>query len=181
MKADLILHPVRMRILSALAGGRQLTTQGIAGALPDIPQATLYRHLSKLVENGLIEVVGTQQIRGATEKTYSLPEGKSYVLTADEVKHIGKEEHVRHFATFLVNMLRDFESYIHSKKEPDFLKDGVGYRQIPLWLTDEEFQEMTVRLREVLADYARLPEEPGRKRRMFATIVMPTVEEKPIE
>lgn len=158
-----------------------MTTQGIAGAMPDVAQATLYRHLNKLVENKLIEVVGTQQIRGATEKTYSLPQGGNYVLTAEDVKHIGKEEHVQHFATFLVNMLRDFESYIHSKKEPDFLKDGVGYRQIPLWLTDEELQEMSVRLRTVLADYVKYSNEPGRKRRMFASIFIPAEEEERTE
>ena len=48
-KTDIILHPVRMRILQNLAT-RNLTPLQLAEELVNVPQATLYRHLNKLVE-----------------------------------------------------------------------------------------------------------------------------------
>ena len=46
-KVDLILHPIRMRILMALSGS-QKTSQQLADDLRDVPQATLYRLVAEL-------------------------------------------------------------------------------------------------------------------------------------
>ena len=54
-KADLVLHPIRIRILMALAGEHR-TSQQLADNLRDIPQATLYRHIARLAKAGIIEV-----------------------------------------------------------------------------------------------------------------------------
>jgi DNA-binding transcriptional ArsR family regulator len=70
--ADLVLHPVRLRILQAFLGGRHLTTGDLARELPDVAQAGLYRHVSRLAKGGVLEVVGERQARGAVERTYAL-------------------------------------------------------------------------------------------------------------
>ena len=54
---DLLLHPLRLRIIQLLFDGRRLTARQIAAAQPEIPQATLYRHLHQLVEGGVLVVV----------------------------------------------------------------------------------------------------------------------------
>ena len=41
-KAEMIVHPIRLRIIEALHG-RELTSRQIADSLDDVPQATLYR------------------------------------------------------------------------------------------------------------------------------------------
>ena len=63
-RADLIMHPVRMRLLATLAH-RQLTPRQLSQLLPDIPQATLYHHLGILTRAELLRVVSERQIRGA--------------------------------------------------------------------------------------------------------------------
>ena len=73
--ADVILHPVRMRIISTLFK-RRLTTQQIGRALPEVAQATLYRHLSRLMQAGVVAVVALRPVRGVTEKVYALAEDK---------------------------------------------------------------------------------------------------------
>ena len=50
--AELALHPVRIRILRAVAGARR-TTRELVALLPDVPQATLYRQLATLVKGGV--------------------------------------------------------------------------------------------------------------------------------
>ena len=53
IKEDLLFHPVRLRIVLATAG-RQVTAQQLAGELPDIPQATLYRNINMLTNGGIL-------------------------------------------------------------------------------------------------------------------------------
>jgi hypothetical protein len=44
--ADLLLHPVRLRIVQAFLGDRALTTGDLRAELPDVPPASLYRHVA---------------------------------------------------------------------------------------------------------------------------------------
>ena len=47
---DLLLHPVRLRILQALLDGHPSTTTQLRQRLPDIAPATMYRHVAVLAE-----------------------------------------------------------------------------------------------------------------------------------
>lgn len=49
-KADLLLHPVRMRIVQQLIAGDPQAILQLAQRLGDVPQATLYRHMKLLLE-----------------------------------------------------------------------------------------------------------------------------------
>ena len=73
-KMKLILHPVRMKIIQSLLNGKNMTVQQLSQRAKDVPQATLYRHLNKLLEADLIQVVQENQIRGTVEKVYALKE-----------------------------------------------------------------------------------------------------------
>src|SRR5580658_3975046 len=46
--ADLLLHPVRLRIIKAFLGERALTTAQLAAELDDVPPGSLYRHVALL-------------------------------------------------------------------------------------------------------------------------------------
>src|SRR5215472_7084155 len=94
-RVDLILHPVRLRLLGALAR-RQLTAHQLSERLPDIPQATLYHHLGKLTQAGLLRVVSERQVRGAVEKRYALDED-SVVLGPADLEDASREDHLRYF------------------------------------------------------------------------------------
>lgn len=71
---DLALHPVRLRILMAVAG-RQLTVQQMAALLDGIPQATLYRHVNALADCGILRVISEKC--GTNEKVYILDPDES--------------------------------------------------------------------------------------------------------
>ena len=70
--ADLLLHPVRLRIVQAFLGDRALTTSDLAAELADVPAASLYRHVARLVDAGVLAVVAERRVRGALERTYVL-------------------------------------------------------------------------------------------------------------
>ena len=58
---DLLLHPVRLRIMHAMSGGRVLTTSDLCARLPDVPKTSVYRHVGLLAEAGVLEVAGEQR------------------------------------------------------------------------------------------------------------------------
>ena len=174
-KIDLILHPIRMRILMALSGS-QKTSQQLADDLRDVPQATLYRHINRLAKSGVIDVVEERPVRGTVEKVYALDTRRT-MLTAEDVAHFSKDDHMRYFIAFVATLLDDFSRYIQHSETIDLASDGVGYQKFPLELSDEELKSLSTEMNAFLAPY--FDNQPGqdRRRRIFSTIVMPDVSE----
>lgn len=168
-KADVLLHPVRMRIAQTLINGRQLTAQQIGDRLTDIPPATLYRHINKLLDAGIIEVVAEHQIRGAVEKVYAMPQ-ENGSLTVEDMRNATPEEHMRYFLKFMTTVLADFERYIN-QEEVDPLKDAGGYRQASFYATDEEFHAFMATLQQELMKLIANEADGTRRRRTLTTIV----------
>lgn len=174
-KADLILHPVRLRIILAISG-RQMTAQALANALPDVAQATLYRHINALAEGDILSVVEERPVRGTVEKTYALQEGQSSNLTAEDLAGLGPEDHMRYFTVFVATLLSDFATYL-KREHIDPAVDGVGYHTVPLYMNDKEMYALAGGINALIAPL--LANGPGddRKRRSFSTVMIPTEHE----
>ncbi|WP_052807371.1 helix-turn-helix domain-containing protein [Risungbinella massiliensis] len=170
-KLKLILHPVRMQIVQTLQGGRTLTPLQMAKHLVDIPQATLYRHINKLFEAGIIYVVEERKVRGSIEKVYGLDE-KEIMSQHQELIQMNREEHAYFFMTFLTSLQKDFQQYLE-QETIDFERDGLGFSQIALNLSDEEFQDFAQSLQKLLENAMKNPSAPGRRRRIVSTIMIP--------
>ncbi|MGY1609729.1 helix-turn-helix domain-containing protein [Geodermatophilus sp. SYSU D00700] len=174
--ADLLLHPVRLRVVQALLGDRTLTTGELHAELPDVPVATLYRHVGVLADAGVLEVVAERRVRGSTERTYRLVVTAASVGPA-EAAAMTSDEHRRAFGTFVAALLADFDRWVARAADapggPDPARDGVGYRMTGLWLDDDEFAGLLDDVRAVLR--ARLGNEPGgdRRRRLVGTVFLP--------
>ena len=78
---------------------------------------------------------------------------------------------------FVAILLGEFSQYLDSKEKPDLVADGVTYSKVAMYLSDEEFLEMGKRLNETLGAIAENPPAPGRRRRVFSTIVLPAPDE----
>ncbi|MCF6733765.1 helix-turn-helix domain-containing protein [Blastococcus sp. KM273129] len=168
---DLLLHPVRLRVVQAFLGDRTLTTGELRSALPDVPVASLYRHVGVLADAGVLEVVGERKVRGASERSYRLVLEAADV-PADDLNALSAEDHRRAFTAFVAALLADFDRYL-DRGAPDLARDGAGYRQVGLWLTDEEFAGFLADLRALFQ--RRLSNRPGdgRRRRLVGLVNLP--------
>jgi hypothetical protein len=170
---DLLLHPVRLRIVQAFLGGRELTTAQLGVEFPDVPPASLYRHVGRLAEAGVLTVVAERKVRGAAERTYRLDLSAASVGT-DDLASMTVEEHRRGFATFVAMLLADFERYLEgSGGRPDPVRDRIGYRQAAVWVTDEEFDALAAELAAVLRSRMENRPEGQRRRRLVSTVHLP--------
>ena len=175
--ADLLLHPVRLRIVQAFLGDRALTTSDLAAELADVPAASLYRHVARLVDAGVLAVVAERRVRGALERTYVL-RLTAATVGLDEVAAMSADDHRQAFMAFVAGLLGDFDRYL-ARGDIDLLRDGVGYRMAGLWLDDAEYAELLRELTRVLQPKLAHPPGPGRKRRILGYVLMPGSEAAP--
>jgi hypothetical protein len=167
---DLLLHPARLRIVQAFLGDRTLTTAELRAELPDVPVASLYRHVGLLADGGVLRVVGERKVRGTAERSYRLDLAAASIGAADAAA-MTSDEHRRGFRTFAAALLADFDRYLERAGDrPDPARDRVGYRQAAVWVTDEEFDVLLAELAAVLR--RRLEQRPdGARRRRVVSIV----------
>ena len=172
--ADLLLHPVRLRIVQAFLGDRAITTSQLRTELPDVPPASLYRHVARLVEGGVLAIVAERKVRGALERTYFLRTSAAGV-SLDEVAQMTPDDHRQAFLAFVAGLVGDFDRYL-ARGDIDLVRDGVTFNLAGMWLTDAEFTELLRDLAKVIQPRLAHPPKPGRTRRILGSILLPAPE-----
>ncbi|WP_326954304.1 MULTISPECIES: helix-turn-helix domain-containing protein [unclassified Amycolatopsis] len=168
--ADLLLHPVRMRILQALFDADPLTTAQLRERIPDVAPATMYRQIAVLAEAGVLEVAQERRVRGTIERSYRVRKEEA-VVDPEARAAMSKEDHLRSYTTFAASLLGDFDRYLaHPDADPH--ADGVVYRQAAVWLTEEEFAVMVEEIEKAVVSRFENVRE-GRIRRVVSLVVVP--------
>ncbi len=169
--ADLLLHPLRLRIVQAFLGDRELTTGQLLAEIDGVPAATLYRQVANLAKAGVLVAVGERRVRGTVERTYALSVADAQISDED-LRSMTPEDHRRAFMAFLAGLLGDFDRYIDAG-DVDLEQDGAGYRTVGLWLDRDEFKEMLTEIGAAVQARIGNRPGPGRTRRMLSTVLIP--------
>ena len=103
MNYKILLHPYRFAIV-AILGEKEATVKELRDKLPDIPQAAMYRSVSKLESAGFIKKISTHKSRGAIEVTYGLN------FSLEKMK-LDNED----FETYVDAAYAVFLAYVHNK------------------------------------------------------------------
>jgi DNA-binding transcriptional ArsR family regulator len=171
---DLLLHPVRLRIVHAMSGGRERTTAELCARLPDISKATMYRQVALLAEGGLLEVVGEQRVHGAVERHYRLRQARA-VIDQDAAASMSLAEHRDGFAAAMAGLVAEFNAYL-DREHADPTADLVGYRQIPLWLNRSEVADLVTEVFSLIVSRMDHTPAPGRSLYLLSPILFPIEE-----
>lgn len=171
MKMDLsiVIHPIRMRIVQALTN-RNMTIEKIGLSLPDVPQASLYRHVKKLFDAHILIVKNETKIRGTIEKTYAL--SSEYMNTSTDTNDLSSEDYRKLFSAFLANLNSEFNQYV-SNENIDPKKDGVGFRLAYLYVSDHEFNHFLELIKSAFSTVIHNEPNVERKRISVANIFIP--------
>jgi hypothetical protein len=169
-KLDLLLHPIRIRIVMALTG-RQLTPAQIGGSIDDVPLTSLYRHINALADGGILRVVEEHPVRGTVEKVYALVDGAARVRP-DEMPSLDADEHLRYFMVYLASLLHDFSRYL-DRRDPAGQPPDNAYTKIVLSLTHEEYHALTEQMRDLALRHVGRDDDATRKRYTFGFISIP--------
>jgi DNA-binding transcriptional ArsR family regulator len=171
---NLILHPVRLRIIQTLVR-RERNTQHIAEALPDIPVSSLYRHIRLLLESGYIEVASTRSVNGIEERTYRTSESKPPLLSDEDFKGLSKDELQQAFSMLVGMILTSFQDYLDATPEPDWKRDRLSCAEFTFFATPDEFDGIWQNIWGSLMKAETVPQTSGRLKRKIALASYPGV------
>lgn len=144
--AEVFMNPVRQRIIQYLLVHEKGTVKEIKKELPDIPSASLYRHIKILNDSSFIIVVEENKIRGTVENVYQLNRA---ALEVDN-------ENGTAVQMSLLSLCAAFAKYF-SSGHADLRKDLLMLTSCTLTLTDEEFIQFLTELNEVATKYMTKP------------------------
>ncbi|MFD8691482.1 helix-turn-helix domain-containing protein [Streptomyces sp. NPDC059651] len=170
----LLAHPIRLRVIHAMGGGRVMTTTQICARIPEASKATVYRHVDLLAAAGVLEVAEEQRVRGAVQRHYRLRRDRA-VIGSDAVRDLTPDDHRQAFATAMTALLAEFDGYL-DRDGADPVADRVGYRQHALWLSPGELDELIAELRAAIAPKLFNRPNPERAQYLLSPIHFPVEE-----
>lgn len=164
----IILNPARLRILQYIRLHGSARTSDIVGCLNDIPRATIYHHVRILEENGLLEVVKENRIRGTTEKIYAFR--KAGIPTEGDAS-------VALSTSFHIGLMQEMNDYLGGEKH-DCTEDNVCFSTALVQVTDSEYRQLLADMIGLMKPYLDRPCEPGLKLRKLSIISSPPAKEE---
>lgn len=167
--ADLLLHPIRFRIVQRVLG-REVTTTDLKHDLPDIPATTLYRHVAALIEGGMLTVVRERRIRGAIERTLTLDQSTVARIDIDEARAMTPDQHRRGFLLLLAQLTAGFDRMVE-RGDLDARLEQFGYNQASLYVDAADLDSLREGVRALIEPY--LQARPGKDRITWSIISLP--------
>ena len=171
---ELLVHPVRLRIVHAMRGDRTLTTTRLCALIPNVSKATVYRHVEALAAGEILEVAEEHRVRGAVERSYRLrAERAALDSESAELPQQRKEAYRRAFAIAMAALAAEFDAYL-DHQDADPLADAVGFRQHAVWLDHGELESLISDLRAAIAPRLENKPDGSRGRYLLSPIHFPT-------
>jgi hypothetical protein len=168
---DLLLHPVRLRIVHAMSGGRLRTTSELGAELADVPRTSVYRQVGILAAAGVLEVAGEQRVHGAVERRYRLRRDRA-VIDREAAAAMTPDDHRRTFTLAMSVLLTDLSAYL-DRPGAEPVADGLGYTQFVLWLTDAERARLVSQVVAAIAAVRDHEARPDRAPYLVSPIIIP--------
>jgi DNA-binding transcriptional ArsR family regulator len=168
--ADLLLHPIRWRIIQRVLG-REVTTTDLRQDLPDVAATTLYRHVAALIDGGVLTVVRERRIRGAVERTLTLDQSTDVAHIEDaEARAMTPDQHRRGLLLMLTQLTADYDrvvehGYLDSRHEQ------FGFNQVSLYVDSDDLDTLRRGLQTLVEPYLRAA--PGKDRITLSTVSLP--------
>ena len=164
--AEVVMNPARQRIFQYLLVHDTATVKALRAALPDIPAASLYRHVKILMEHGVLQVVEERRVRGTVESVYRLD--RDALKVSDDGTMV---------QAALLRISAAFAKYFaHEHGDP--VADMLLMTSCTLRLTDAEFADFLAEINDVALRYMQKDAAEGCKLRQITLISAPTNEQE---
>lgn len=151
-KAEVLMHPVRMKILQALNKEEGLSTLEMITVIKDVPQATLYRHIQILVDENIIKIVKERKVRSVTEKYYALNEGAAK-LSKEDWTQLTIKQKLNYVSYYQLALLSQYQNYLTSLDEKESTADFATFSFLDLSLTNDQFMNFENELNDLVTKY----------------------------
>ncbi|SHI46560.1 Helix-turn-helix domain-containing protein [Clostridium cavendishii DSM 21758] len=170
-RIEVFMHPIRIKILHELIKKDRVTNKEILESFKGVPKSTLYKHISKLLNEGIIEVVHEKNIKNNFDKIYKIK-----INPIEEIEKLVQEKDsqkiINLFYNFTMTLLADVLKD-DSRNIENLDKSCVGVRSYPIYLSDEEVLELMGEIRMSILKRLNNKATEKRKLRKLSTVLTP--------
>lgn len=161
----ILSDPLSNRVLQMIRTAGNMTVTDILTAAPDIPRATLYRRMEKMLKAGAVEITGTNKVRGQTENVYSI---KNIFISKPE----NNEDSMKMMTAVLMQIYELNRNYFQ-RSDADADRDKLFVFNYALSLSDSDFAGMMSEIMAVAEKYQKKPYSDDSKTRNLYFMSMP--------
>ena len=170
---EYFIDPIKGKILLEINNAKRISVKGLCTKCTNIPRSTMYRHLSRMEKNGVIEVVERRKIRGTIEKTYAL-NSEAMAVNDDGTDTISKELYLNMFVKYCIDFIDIFKKNI--EEGLDVKKEISGFTTAPFYATDGELKIAVGSISRIIQDLVANPSAPERKMHSMGLIISPPMD-----
>ena len=164
-------EPLNAKLIIEMMERSGFTASQLLETFKDTSQATLYRRLQKMLKDGILKVVGENQIRGTLEKVYALDFDMKEVERKLAKDNDG-EAYMRLVTYYTLGILKEFDEYT-SRDGINIAEDGSGCSIAPIYATHEELRSALIKIGEVITELQGHKPDGKRKLRNLCVITTP--------
>jgi DNA-binding transcriptional ArsR family regulator len=168
---DCFTHPIKCKLLLELYSAGKATAKQLAEIHNDIPQATLYRYLKRMTDDGILKVAEENQVRGTVEKTYAV----AIDLDSSGQELVGEsagDAYMQMFMQYIIGFMKRFQEYCKNP-DIDIVKDKSGFSLAPIYATDEELVAAMDEYTKIIQPLYKNEPKSNRKSRTIGLIISP--------
>lgn len=166
-----ISEPLNAKLLLEIYEQKHITTAMLAERFSEVPQATLYRRLQKMLADDILKIVEENHIRGTVEKVYAL----NYDIDANwkKMAETNDGKALLQFINYtMLGILREFSEYT-ARENIDIKGDGTGLFIAPVYATYDELKSTLDKIVEILTGLKDNKPDGERKLRNICITITP--------
>ena len=129
-----LTDPVSNRIIQMIRVRKTMTISDILAENTQVPRATVYRKIDKMLDVGAIYVADTNKVRGQTENVYSIKE--MYISNPKS-----NEDSMRIVTVSLMQIIDLYDRYFNGD-DADVNRDKLFMLNYAIALSDIDFSDM---------------------------------------
>lgn len=161
----ILTDPVSNSILQMIRMREKMTISDILSENTQIPRATVYRKIEKMLEVGAIEIVDSHKVRGQIENFYAVKQ--MYIANPET-----NEDSLKVVTISIMRILDQYTRYLQSENA-DVNRDKLFLLNYAISLSDKDFSAMMSEIFEIADKYRGKKPSPDAKMRNLYLLSAP--------
>ncbi len=161
----ILTDPVSNHILQIIRAKGKMTISDILSENTNLPRATVYRKVEKMLEVGAIEIADSHKVRGQTENVYTI---KQMYITNPETD----EDSMKIITISIMQILDQYTRYFQ-RGNTDVNRDKLFLLNYAIPLSDKDFSAMMSEIFKIADKYQKKKSAPDAKLRSLYLLSAP--------
>ncbi len=162
MKVNILTKYPTLEVLRLLRE-QELTIREISNYIKDISRSTLYKHINRMHDEGLIIISKKNIVNGLNQNVYKT-NGSNSLITKKDLTD--KESLSSFYYRFIYSAINDFEVAKNSLPDEEFLNSTIFLRDV-YYMNEQEKLNFYKEIRDVMKKYHKLEKRDDRNLQNF--------------